>query len=369
MRPLVNALIAALLIATAALAGSVPVWALDIDVDVSPGDVFDFVNAVQNAKSKQPAGPAAKTSAKAKSTPSKALLPPRGETRLIDDEVLVETAEGAPVDALHKLASRTHLSLIETATIALLNADVHRFRIIDGRSVRAVLASLANEKLVLLAQPNYGYVVTGDGTIASASTPAAEPAPQKAPQYVVGLLHLEDAHAIANGKSVVIGLLDTAVADGSPELAGSIRASYDPVGGDISADDRSHGTSLAGVIVAHSQLTGVSPAASILCARAFVAVDGKPPTSNTFVLLKGLDWLVANGARLINMSFAGPSDPLFLKTVDAARGKGVLSIAAVGNDGPQSKPDYPAADPTVFGVTAIDANDAVLGAANQGGAG
>ena len=57
------------------------------------------------------------------------------------------------------------------------------------------------------------------------------------------------------------------------------------------------------------------------------------------------------------MSFAGPQDPFLAQHLKKASEKGAILIAAVGNAGPKSPPLYPAADPRVIGVTAIDEND------------
>ena len=88
--------------------------------------------------------------------------------------------------------------------------------------------------------------------------------------------------------------------------------------------------------------------------------------STTLAILKGIDWAVARGARVINMSFAGPQDPEIARALAAARRKGVLLVAAAGNAGPQSPPLYPAADPNVIAVTATDADDRLLKVANRG---
>ena len=71
-------------------------------------------------------------------------------------------------------------------------------------------------------------------------------------------------------------------------------------------------------------------------------------------------------ARVINMSFAGPSDPMLRKALAAARAKGITLVAAAGNAGPKSPPLYPAADPNVIAVTAIDADDQLFSGANRG---
>ena len=99
--------------------------------------------------------------------------------------------------------------------------------------------------------------------------------------------------------------------------------------------------------------------------RAFTG-DKESAQSTTFNILKGLDWAATKNARIVNMSFAGPSDPMFRNMLAKAHARGIVLIAAVGNAGPQSPPLYPAADPNVIGVTATDANDQLLPQANRG---
>ncbi len=80
----------------------------------------------------------------------------------------------------------------------------------------------------------------------------------------------------------------------------------------------------------------------------------------------GIDWAIKKGAKIINMSFAGPDDPMLQLALQKAHDKGVILIAAAGNLGPKSPPLYPAADPNVIAVTATDAKDQLLPQANQG---
>lgn len=75
---------------------------------------------------------------------------------------------------------------------------------------------------------------------------------------------------------------------------------------------------------------------------------------------------VTEGARVINLSFAGPQDPMLQQSLKSAREKGVVLIAAAGNAGPKSAPLYPAADPSVIAVTATDSEDQVYKGANRG---
>jgi len=57
------------------------------------------------------------------------------------------------------------------------------------------------------------------------------------------------------------------------------------------------------------------------------------------------------------MSFAGPPDPAIHRSLEAARKKGIVLVAAAGNAGANSPPLYPAADPNVIAVSATDADD------------
>ncbi len=126
-----------------------------------------------------------------------------------------------------------------------------------------------------------------------------------------------------------------------------------------------HGTGIAGLIAARGKLMGAAPAAKILAIRAF---DPSGPTAEgtTFNILKGLDWAAANGARVINMSFAGPSDPAIRRSLAAARKMNIVLVAAAGNAGAKSPPLFPAADPSVIAVTATDADDKLFEASNRG---
>ena len=122
---------------------------------------------------------------------------------------------------------------------------------------------------------------------------------------------------------------------------------------------------MAGAIAAQVKLLGVAPKVKVLAVRAFSG-DKESAQSTTFSILKGLDWAAGKNARIVNMSFAGPADPMLRNMLAKAHDKGIVLIAAVGNAGPRSPPLYPAADPLVIGVTATDADDKLLPQANRG---
>jgi hypothetical protein len=64
--------------------------------------------------------------------------------------------------------------------------------------------------------------------------------------------------------------------------------------------------------------------------------------------IAGIDYAIAAGARVINCSFGGPTGSEIVRdAIERARKKGVLLVAAAGNDGTNddAHPVYPAAYP------------------------
>ncbi len=170
---------------------------------------------------------------------------------------------------------------------------------------------------------------------------------------------------MARGGKVLVAVIDSGIDAQHPDLAGAIADSFDtlPIRKKPFTPHK-HGTAIAGLIAAHGKLVGAAPEARILAIRAFDPDGHRDAT--TFNILKGLDWAAAHHARVINMSFAGPSDPAIHRSLEAAHKKGVVLVAAAGNAGPKSPPLYPAADPNTIAVTATDANDKLFALSNRG---
>jgi subtilisin family serine protease len=182
-------------------------------------------------------------------------------------------------------------------------------------------------------------------------------------QYAAVKLHLPEAHHVNQGDHVLVAVIDSGVDRSHPELSGSFAAAFDATNSGLKAD--THGTAVAGSIVAHAKLTGSAPKALILAVQAFNAADGADQ-GTTFNILKGLDWAAVKGARVINMSFAGPFDPAMHRSLQSAFNNAIVLIAAAGNSGPKSPPLFPGADNNVVAVTATDQADRIFAASNRG---
>lgn len=117
-----------------------------------------------------------------------------------------------------------------------------------------------------------------------------------------------------------------------------------------------HGTGVLAILAGEprSSMPGLIPDGRYLVADVFFADANGLPVSDTASLIEALDWLEERHADIINMSLTGPHDELLQASIERMSRKGVLFIAAVGNDGPTAPPTYPSAYAPVLAVTAIN---------------
>lgn len=282
---------------------------------------------------------------------------PPSERRFAADEVLTEFNAGASPQAIAQVARRFNLTQLESQRFDLIGSTFYRWRIGVRRSVPAVVNALGNQSIVAAVQPNYLFALQ-EQTAPAAAVAHGDPA-----QYVLSKLEVEQAHQIATGKSVSLAIIDSAIDGGHPDLAGSIVKKFDALSG--KSAPQLHGTEMAGAIAAHGKLLGIAPGVELLAVRAFNN-SGGAARGTSFDIFKSLQWATDNGARVVNMSFAGPTDPALHRMLTAAYEKDIVLIAAAGNDGPYAVPAYPAADPDVIAVTATDADDKPFKMANRG---
>jgi subtilisin family serine protease len=282
-------------------------------------------------------------------------VPPLSETRFVSHEMVVHVGANVAPQTLEAAARRLGLTPIGAQDLSFSGGRLVHFR--TTGDVSEAIRGLETEDIV--AQPNYVYDLQQDARVAALPAPMGDPN-----QYVPGKLHLHEAHAIASGTNVTVAVIDSLVDTSHPDLAGSVVGQFDAVTATDTPDE--HGTGMTGAIAGHRRLLGVAPHARILAIHAFTPDAKHPQQATTQSIVAGIDWAIARGAKVINMSFAGPYDPMLQMALKKAHEKNVVLVAAAGNMGPQSKPLYPAADENVIAVTAVDEKDALLPQANQG---
>ena len=284
-------------------------------------------------------------------------VPPAGETRFVSTEMVFHVGPNVSRQAVDAQAKRLGLTVVGVQQSAITGGTLYQFGVPPGRQVSDVVRSLEAGR-VGIASPNYVYRIVQD-TAAETSSSSGSP-----DQYTVEKLKLTEVHKVATGREILVAVIDSKVDVNHPDLAGAIAEQYDAVGRPEQA--HSHGTGMAGAIASHRKLLGIAPNARILAVHAFSTSTRQTPEATTRQIIAGIEWAINKGARIINMSFAGPYDPMIQLAMRNAAAKGVILIAASGNMGAKSPPLFPAADPNVIAVTATDESDTLFTQAVRG---
>lgn len=166
--------------------------------------------------------------------------------------------------------------------------------------------------------------------------------------------------------TVRVGMLDTAVDLRHAALAGRKVVTHrlartPPAGTD-------HGTAVAALLVGatDSAFPGLLPEAELFAADVFSVDSQGRVYTDAAELARGLDWLAAQRPAAINISITGPDGGVLHTAIERVTQLGIGVVAAAGNLGPQSPPQYPAAYREVIAVTAVDRKSQVYVKANQG---
>jgi len=168
------------------------------------------------------------------------------------------------------------------------------------------------------------------------------------------------------GGKVTIGLIDTALVKKHPALARANISERDFVDSS-NARPTAHGTAIASLLVGKERdHRGLLPDARLVSASVFYQGESGATGATTSALVSALDWMAAENVQVVNMSLAGPPNQVLGAMIDALSKRGMIIVAAVGNDGPSAKPLYPAAFEPVIAVTAVDRRNTVYRWANQG---
>ena len=284
-------------------------------------------------------------------------VPPVGETRFVSTEMVFHVGPNVSRQTVDATAARLGLTVVSGQASGITGGTLYQFSLPPGRQVADVVRALEAER-VGIPSPNYVYRIVQD-TASDTASPAGSPE-----QYTIEKLRLAEVHKVATGREVLVAVIDSKVDINHPDLAGAIAEEYDAVGRPEQA--HSHGTGMTGAIVSHRKLLGIAPSARILAVHAFSTSARQSPEATTRQIIAGIEWAINKGARIINMSFAGPYDPMIQLAMRNAAAKGVILIAASGNMGAKSPPLYPAADPNVIAVTATDESDTLFAQAVRG---
>lgn len=166
-----------------------------------------------------------------------------------------------------------------------------------------------------------------------------------------------------------IGLLDTRVTEQHPALADTALTRHNFVRGESAPAE--HGTAIASLLIGkpESITPGLLPGSELFAAEVFRLRDtaeDKVIDTTTGTLLSALDWLSGQQVQAINLSLGGERNQVFEVALAQLLERNIRLIAAAGNQGPDAPAVFPAGQPGVIAVTAVDAAEQLYPDANQG---
>jgi len=90
-------------------------------------------------------------------------------------------------------------------------------------------------------------------------------------------------------------------------------------------------------------------------------VYGRDPAGGSaLAIARALGWMVTEKVSVVSISLVGPRNALLERAIAGVTARGMVIVAAVGNDGPAAPPAYPASYPSVIAVTGVDGRQRAL---------
>ena len=206
-------------------------------------------------------------------------------------------------------------------------------------------------------------------------------------QWMLPAVNAKEAHTEATGSGVTVAVIDTGVDNTHPDLDGAvvpgafIQRNEDTeklelvpaTTADETGDDwYFHGTHVSGIVAGDDDgdgVTGIAPDAQIMPIHTFPRRTRMSSIQFWKLIAESIDYSVANGADVINMSLGGQSSGLvpsertekylaaigaLCDSVDAAKASGTVVVASAGNSGDWGNPEnVPASCDGTFTVAAM----------------
>lgn len=218
-------------------------------------------------------------------------------------------------------------------------------------NMREAIAKLSQDPDVAYAEPIMTYRANGTSDAAPRLGFRSLAADDRLGE-LWGMAKIEASAAweTTTGAQVKVAVVDTGVDHRHPDLVGRVDKGRDFINNDADAmDDQGHGTHVAGTIGAglgNGGVVGVAPGVSMLA----VKVLGGDGSGTNESVANGIVYAADQKVDVISMSLGGAGKSRVIEdAVKYAIGKGVLVVAAMGNENTES-PSYPAAIPGVMAV-------------------
>lgn len=257
---------------------------------------------------------------------------PADGSLFVKGEILIRLKAGVKPEGLRRLLRQINGTVVEGHD----GLGIYRVRVPEEADIPSLLEEIGDHPGLEKAEPNYAYPVSSPLQIApqGGSVPGPDGVPSR------------------EGKAPV-AVLDTGL---NPEidLKGLVVASMDALNPEQPISDAlGHGTQMAliasGTVKPEGVGTAVETRTPVISVKAF---DDGGVTSN-LTIMKGIDFALKNGARVMSLSWGSETRSGFLEdALGYAASNGLVIVASAGNE-PTGKAVYPAAYPGVIAVGAL----------------
>jgi len=184
---------------------------------------------------------------------------------------------------------------------------------------------------------DFHHVYAGSGSVgAPAASAAAAPQPVADP-------------VVMSMGGLRVGLVDSGVDTRHPAFAHTTVQRH---GCEDGAHPAPHGTAVASLMVGgDGAFRSALPQGTLYAGDAFCDA---PAGGSVEAVAREIAWLARQQVAVVNVSLVGPANQILQRVIAAAVARGMLVVAAVGNDGPAAPPLFPASWPGVVGVGGVD---------------
>ncbi|MFE5583379.1 S8 family serine peptidase [Kitasatospora sp. NPDC056531] len=202
-------------------------------------------------------------------------------------------------------------------------------------------------------------------------------------QWHLDAMHAPEMWKVSRGQGITVAVIDSGFKLDHPDLEGQFLPGKDFSGsaGGVGSFADGHGTGIASLIAGTGKgmggtgAQGLAPGVKILPLKINTGSVGALVSTDFLDQIgQAIAYATGQGAKVVNISqgvgavTTFPADVEKLnRIISAARAKGVLVVASVGNEAEKGNPvDYPGALPGVVGVGASDRSGTVTAESERG---
>jgi len=141
-------------------------------------------------------------------------LPPPEETRLVQDEVVIQLPCNTPQQTLNDTADAPAVLRVGSQCLTSINTAIHRLHIEGRQSIANAIRSLASNRIIVAGQANYIYTLGQDL--------AGDRMQGDSGQYVLDKLKMGDILRRVRANNIPVAVIDSEIDASHPDLEGTV---------------------------------------------------------------------------------------------------------------------------------------------------